>query len=115
MIPKSKELLVELNAWLSEKLEMLVRRSLIDNGFPRKFIVLFDLSQTGEKNHMTNVLLIIQMLVLNLSYQKPVKILFSKLVVDKEKAVPLWRKKLLRSRKNTSLEEQSITIVIEQV
>ena len=94
---------------------MQVRHSLIENEFRTEFIVLFGLLQTGEKNHMINVLLIIQMFVLNLNYLKPVKIFFSDLAVNKEKVVPLWRRKLLRSRKNTSLEEQSIIIVIEKV
>jgi hypothetical protein len=112
MTQKSSELLIESNVSLFEKLEMLVQHSLIDIGFPTKFIAPFDLSQIGGKNHTNNVLLIIQMLVQNLSYHKTS---FGKPVVDKEKVVPLRRRKLLKSRKNTLLEEQSTTIVIEKV
>ena len=67
------------------KLEMLVQHLLIDNGSQRKFIARFDLLQTGGKNHMTNVLVIIQILVLNLNYHKLVKTLFAKQVSARKK------------------------------
>ena len=66
-------------------LEMLVQHLSIEIGSPKKFIVRFDLSQTGGKCRMINVSLIIQTLVLSLNYQEPVKKLSLKRVVDKEK------------------------------
>ena len=87
MILKSKELLTELDVSHFEKLEMLVHHSSIEIGLQKKFIVRFDLLRTGGKSHMTNVLLIIQTLVLSLNDQDLAKKLSWKPVVDKEKAV----------------------------
>ena len=84
MIPKNRELPTELDASLFVKLEMLVQHLSIEMGLPKKFIVRFDLSHTGGKCRMTNVLLIIQTLVLSLNYQEPVKKSFLKPVVDKK-------------------------------
>ena len=58
-----------------------------------------------RENHMTNALLIIQMLVLNLNYQKS---------VNKGKAFLFWRRRLQKIKKNMSPEEQLIITVIEK-
>ena len=90
MIPKTRELSTELGVSLFVKLETLVQHLSIEIGLPRKFIVQFDLSQTGDKSHMINVLLIIQTQVVTLNYQEPVKTSSLKPMVDKEKVVLWW-------------------------
>ena len=87
---------------------------LIDSGLRKKFIVRFNLPQTDGKNYMINVLLFIQTPVESLNYHKQVKTSFVDRVVDKEKVVSLWRRRLQRSKKNMSLEEQSIITVTEK-